>query len=145
MSAKAVAANTRLNYRYQWNLYASWAHDRGIDPIPADPEHVSAYLAERAEVRHHKPATLRAAAAAISFMHKRDELRDPCNSKQVKHVISGATRDAGSNQKQAEGLTAQAFDTIIKYSLIPRRTKGGRLETPKEAVKGRQWTTPSSA
>ena len=135
VSAKAVATNTRRNYSYQWNLYASWAHDRGIDPIPADPEQVAAYLAERAEVHNHKPATLRAAAAAISFMHKRAELDDPCNSKQVKHVISGATRDAGSDQKQAEGLTALAFETIIEYSRIPRRTKGGRLETPEEAIK----------
>ena len=135
VSAKAVATNTKRNYRYQWNLYASWAHDRGIDPIPADPEHVAAYLAERAEVHKHKPATLRAAAAAISSMHKRAQLDNPCNSKQVKHVISGATRDAGSDQKQAEGLTALAFEIIIEYSRIRRRTKGGRFETPEEAIK----------
>lgn len=135
VSANAVATNTRRNYGYQWNLYASWAHDRGIDPTPAEPEQVAAYLAERAEVHNHKPATLRAAAAAISFVHKRADLDNPCNSKQVKHVISGATRDAGSDQKQAEGLTAQAFETIIKYSRNRRRTKGGRWETSEEAIK----------
>ena len=131
VSAKAVATNTKRNYRYQWNLYASWAHDRGIDPIPADPEHVAAYLAERAEVHKHKPSTLRAAAAAISSMHKRAELDNPCNSKQVKHVISGATRDAGSDQKQAEGLTALAFDIIIEYSRIRRRHQGRQVRNPR--------------
>lgn len=133
LSAKAVANNTRLNYNYQWNLYASWARDRGIEPLPADPEHLAAYLAERAEVLHHKPATLRAAVAAISFMHTSAELDDPCKSKQVREIISGATRDMGIAQKQAQGLTAQALETINRTAHIPRLTKSGNCEPPQAA------------
>lgn len=136
LSAKAVANNTRLNYNYQWNRYTAWARDRGIEPLPADPEHVAAYLAERAEVSRHKPATLRAAVAAISFMHTSAELDDPCKSKQVREVISGVTRDMGIAQKQAQGLTAQALETINRTAHIPRPTKGGNCE-PAQAAQHR--------
>ena len=135
LRAKAVATNTRRNYGYQWDIYASWARDRGIEPFPAKPEHVAAYLAERADVLHHKPATLRAAAAAISFAHKSAKLENPCDSEEVTDVISGATRDRGTAQKQARGLTAQALETINKTLYLPRISKGGNYETRATARK----------
>ena len=112
-----------------------WARDRDIEPFPANPEHVAAYLAERAEVHRHKPATLRAAVAAISFTHKSAKLENPCDSEEVKNVISGATRDRGTAQKQAHGLTAQALATINKTLYLPRITKGGNYETRAAARK----------
>ena len=135
LKAKAVATNTRLNYGYQCDLYASWARDRGIEPFPAKPANVAAYLAERAEVRKHKPATLRAAVAAISFAHKSAKLENPCDSEEVRDVISGATRDRGTAQKQAHGLTARALKTINRTLYLPRIAQGGNYESREAARK----------
>ena len=65
-----VARNTMKNYRAQWRIFMLWALGTGIPALPADPVHVAAYLAERIERYGHKPATLRAAAAAIAFVHR---------------------------------------------------------------------------
>ena len=65
------------NYRVQWNNFVNWAAGKGIRALPADPRHVAAYLAERIEEHGHKPATLRAAAAAIAFIHRSAVQDDP--------------------------------------------------------------------
>ena len=65
-----IARNTMKNYRVQWSNFTMWAAGKGIRALPADPAQVAAYLAERIEEHGHKPATLRAAAAAIAFVHR---------------------------------------------------------------------------
>ena len=78
-----VAPNTMKNYRVQWNNFINWAAAKGVRALPADPRHVAAYLAERIEEHGHKPATLRAAAAAIAFIHRSAGQDDPCASPEV--------------------------------------------------------------
>ena len=128
-----IAQNTMKNYRVQWRNFISWAVGKGIRALPADPAHVAAYLAERIEEHGHKPATLRAAAAAIAFVHRSTELGDPCASPEVKRTLRSATRKAGRSQKQAEGLTAEALTAIRSTACKPRRGRGGRFESRQTA------------
>ena len=128
-----VADNTRINYRAQWRRFVDWALLRKINPLPGEPAQVAAYLAERLEIDGHKPATLRASAAAISFIHRTAGLDDPCGTEEVRKILSGAARKAGSIQKQAEGLTAEALKAIIETACIPRRSRGGNYETDEGA------------
>ena len=130
---RAVSENTRLNYGYQWRRFARWARERGMDTLPAAPALVAAYLAERAELQEHRPATLRTAAAAIAFVHRSAELDDPCDTEDVKGILSGATRRMGSAQRQAEGLTAQAMEAIVDTICLPRRGRGGNRENVESA------------
>ena len=97
--------------------------------MPAASTDVAAYLAERSEVHGHKPATLRAAAAALGFFHREAGLDDPCDSKEVREILSGATRKTGSYQKQAEGLTDAAFRKILESACIPRTGRGSSRES----------------
>ena len=128
-----IALNTMKNYRVQWNSFIMWAVGRGIRALPADPGQVAAYLAERIEERGHKPATLRAAAAAIAFVHRTAGRDDPCASPEVKRTLRSATRKAGRSQKQAEALTAEALTAIRSSACSPRRGRGGRFETQETA------------
>ena len=89
-----VAPNTMKNYRVQWNNFINWAAGKGIRALPADPRHVAAYLAERIEELGHKPSTLRAAAAAIAFIHRSAGQDDPCAS-------PGGQKDA--QERNAQG------------------------------------------
>ena len=128
-----VAETTKLNYRVQWRRFTNWALGRGVTALPADPVQVATYLAERLERDGHRPATLRAACSAISFVHRNAELDDPCAEPEVRRTLKSATRKAGSFQKQADALTAEAFTVIETTAYTPRRGRGGRLETPESA------------
>ena len=128
-----IARNTMKNYRVQWNNFITWAAGRSIRALPADPGQVAAYLAERIEEHGHKPATLRAAAAAIAFVHRVAGLDDPCASPEVKRTLRSATRKVGRAQKQAEALTAGVLDAIQSTACKPRRGRGGRLESHETA------------
>ena len=123
-----VAPNTMKNYRVQWNNFINWAAGKGIMALPADPRHVAAYLAERIEEHGHKPSTLRAAAAAIAFIHRSAGQDDPCSSPEVKRTLRSATRKAGRGQKQAQALTAEALTAIRSTACSPRPGRGGRPE-----------------
>ena len=128
-----VANSTLKNYRVQWRSFLVWALEKGIRPLPAEPTHVAAYLAERLQEHGHKPATLRAAASAIAFAHKTAEVDDPCASPEVKRTLKCATRKVGRNQKQAEALTEEALSAIESTVLEPRRGRGGRYESQETA------------
>ena len=133
LHAHELSANTRNNYRVQWTGFVNWAQSRGFCALPAAPDVVAAYLAERFEKRQHKPATLRLAASAIGHFHRVAKLDNPSESGKVRSTLSGATRKAGLLQKQARGLTESDFDAIRKSAYRPRRSRGGHLETEETA------------
>ena len=124
-----VAVGTRKNYVSQWKKFTLWAERRGVRALPAASEHVAAYLAERSERDGHKPPTLRVAAAAIKFFHQEAELDSPCTSKDVRELLSGVTRMKGSRQKQARGITEIEFNAIRETACLPRRSRGGSVES----------------
>ena len=128
-----VSTNTMKNYRVQWGNFIAWAAGKGIRALPADPAQVAVYLAERIEEHGHKPATLRAAAAAIGFVHRTAGQGDPCAGSEVKRTLRSATRKAGRRQKQAEALTAEALTAIRSTAHTPRRGRGGRFESKETA------------
>ena len=130
-----IAENTRKSYRSQWRRFSDWARNRDIETLPAAPAQVSAYLAERAEQYGHRPATLRASAAAISHTHRIEGLADPCASEEVKNTLKSATRLLGSFQRQARGLTADTLEEIRATACLPRRGRGGRMEGLDTAVR----------
>ena len=130
-----VTDNTIRSYRSQWRSFVTWAAVRRIPALPAKPEHVAAYLAERFEQRGHKPATLRVAAAAIAYVHNNCGLENPCSHPDVKRTLRGATRVAGKAQKQAKGLTADALDAIAATACRPRLGKNGRRESAQAAAR----------
>ena len=114
-----IAHNTMKNYSAQWKSFVAWSTGKGTRALPAEPGQVAAYLAERIEEHGHKPATLRAAAAAIGFFHRTAGQDDPCASPEVKRTLRSATRKAGRRQKQADGLTAEALTAIRSMACNP--------------------------
>ena len=128
-----IARNTMKNYGAQWKNFVAWSVGKGTKALPADPGQVSVYLAERIEEHRHKPATLRAAAAAIGFFHRNAGQDDPCTSPEVKRTLKSATRKVGRSQKQADALTAEALTAIRSTACNPRRGRGGRLESQETA------------
>ena len=65
----ARSANTRRQYASAWSAWARWAVDHGHQVMPAAPEAVAAYLAERAD-QGAAASTLASARAAIGAAHR---------------------------------------------------------------------------
>lgn len=125
-----ITDNTLRSYRSQWRRFAAWTKTRRVSSLPAEPDCVAAYLAERSEALGHKPATLRVASAAIAFVHEVLRLDNPCAHPHVRGTLSGAARKRGGAQKQAKGLTREALEAITKTACRQRIGRGGRLERP---------------
>ena len=130
-----LSDDTRRAYAGQFRRFRNWMVDRGLEPLPAEPRQVAAYLAENFYVRGHKPATLSAAAAAIGFFHREAGYANPCDSVEVKSAVGGATRKAGKMQKQAEALTEQVWETLLPTLCRPRRNAEGEVETERTAMR----------
>lgn len=135
LSRHEVTHNTLRSYRSQWRSFVTWATANRIPALPAQPEHVANYLADRFEQHGHKPSTLRVAAAAIAYVHNSCGLPNPCSHPNVKRTLRGATRVAGKAQKQANGLTADALDAIEAIACRPRLGKSGRRESAQAAAR----------
>ena len=130
-----MAENTKRNYRAQWLRFAHWAMDKGIRALPADPVRVAAYLAERLETHGHRPATLHIASSAIAFIHRASGHEDPCDAPEVRRTLRSASRMVGAAQRQAEGLTEEALESIRITACLPRRGRGGRMERAETALR----------
>ena len=80
-----------------------------------------------------RPATLRAALAAIAFAHRAEGLDSPTEDEGVGATMRGLSRMLGRGQRQAPGLTRDCLAAIRAVACVPRRGRGGRLETPEYA------------
>ena len=131
--SNARSESTRRNYRSQWRAWSQWAAYRGVSALPAHPDMVEAYLSERAEFGH-KPSTLRMATSAIAFVHEMSDTPSPVNHN-VRETLKGLSEQYGRGQKQAAALTAEGLAAIRATACLPRRGRGGRMETEEFARK----------
>ena len=140
----SMAPNTRRAYRTQWAAFTTWADGRGVQSLPAAPETLAAYLAARAEADGLKLATLKGMAAAVGAAHKAAGLDNPADSEGVRCTLKGLGRKVGAPQRQAPGLTADAMAAVRATARLPRRGRGGILESAEAAsCQGRHGRCPT--
>jgi integrase len=99
-ASKAPA--TRRAYVSDWRAWETWCLSNGASPLPAHPDTVSAYLADRAGVL--KVATLSRHLATISKAHQVAGLPNPCREVSVRDTLAGLRRTHGTPPNQAPGL-----------------------------------------
>ncbi|MXX89546.1 MAG: tyrosine-type recombinase/integrase [Boseongicola sp. SB0677_bin_26] len=108
------SANTVRAYRASWRKWEEWSAAHGARVMPARPEAVALFVAERAE-EGKSVASLRLAVAAIAAAHDAAGHANPCADRVVKTAMQGLVRQAaqaGASQKQAAALTAEAVEAI---------------------------------
>ena len=124
------SSSTRRNYAAAWKRFSLWADREGLTAMPAMPETVAAYLAERA-ADGLSPASLRMDRAAIRYHHAEAGHANPADSQGVRRVLRGLTRRAayeGRTPKQAAALTASGLDAICRTADLRRTGPSGRTE-----------------
>ena len=134
---EALSPATRRAYGAAWRGFREWARAQGLEALPAAPETVAAYLAERAGGGASR-STLAMARAAVGHRHQSARLANPCDTPGARTVLRGLGRRTaaeGRTSRQAVGLTAQGLAAIRATAHLPRSGPRGRTEPEAAAEK----------
>ena len=106
------SAATRRAYRSDFAAFTAWCAGRALDPIPAAPETVAAFIADQANAGF-RASTLGRRVAAIAYAHALAGLEPPTSSKAVRVVLGGARRKIGTRPTQKAPATAERIATML--------------------------------
>jgi site-specific recombinase XerC len=108
----ARADNTWRTYRGQWRRFTHWCDQQGVAALPAEPQIVAAYLAERAQAGG-AVASLSVTLAALRFAHTAAGLGSRLDSPVLTLVIDGIRRRHLRAQRQAEPLRGDLLRQVL--------------------------------
>ena len=130
----AKADNTRRAYASAWHRFQAWADAGGHQALPATPEAVALHLGHLA-ADGLSVASIAQARAAISHFHATAGMQKadtPTRHPLVAEAMKG-WRNRAPAPRQADALTADALTRVREVLRIPRRGRGGRLESAETA------------
>ena len=108
-----LAASTRIVYASAWRQWEAWCRSRGVTALPAPPEAVAAYLAERAEAGL-SYGSIDMACSAIAHQHHQEGVPDPMTDVTLRRVRRGLRRIIGAApRRQAHALTTAEIARIV--------------------------------
>ena len=131
---KKWSPHTHRAYAGAWSRFVEWTADRGLSSLPADPAILILYLEHLVQEGRAK-TTIRTAASAVSAAHRAAGFRgggNPAAHEDVKNFLKGVEREAPP-QRQAAAMMPGVISAIRATARIPRRGRGGRMETPEMA------------
>jgi site-specific recombinase XerD len=112
--AKAARSEeTKRAYRSDWQSFASWCEDRGVQPMPAVSRTVAAYLAHLANSGR-RVSTISRALVSISEAHKARGEQSPAGSPVVKAVLRGLRRKLGVAPQQKAPILADQLKAMAR-------------------------------
>lgn len=108
-----LAASTRTTYECAWRQWDRWCQGRGINPLPAPPEALAAFLAERAEAGL-TFGTLDGYCSGIAHRHHQEGFADPTAAAVVRRLRRGLRRIMGvAPRHQAHPLTVAELGQVV--------------------------------
>ena len=131
---KAWSPHTHRAYGGAWRRFEEWTAQRGLESMPALPATLLLYLQDLEE-QLRTPSTIRAAVSAVAAVHRAagaDRADNPTTHEDVRAFLRGIERE-GPPQHQAAAMMPGVIAAIQATARIPRRGRGGRLETPETA------------
>jgi site-specific recombinase XerD len=111
-ASKARSANTVRTYRTQWQHFQSWCGTKSRPCIPASPETIAWYLAERAQTGA-ALSSIAVALASIRFAHDQVGAAMQRDDPLLRLVLDGIRREHVRPQRQAEPLRQKLLDDIL--------------------------------
>ena len=132
----AKAENTRRSYASAWRRFQEWAEAGGHAVLPATPQAVALYLGHMAATGR-SIASVQQARSAISHFHAAAGVLkgdNPARHPVVAEAIRG-WRNRAPAPRQADALTSDALARVREVLRLPRRGRGGRMESAETANK----------
>ena len=132
--SRARSPHTHRAYAGTWSRFGEWARARGLQTLPAEPATLLLHLQDLAG-KGKAASTIRTAASAVSAAHRAAGFRggeNPSAHEDVKTFLRGIEREAAP-QRQAAAMLPNVISAIRATARIPRRGRGGSMETQKTA------------
>ena len=130
----AKAANTRRSYASAWHRFQEWAEAGGHAVLPSTPQAVALYLGHLAATGR-SIASVQQARSAISHFHAAAGMQkgdNPARHPVVAEAVKG-WRNRAPAPRQADALTSDALTRVREVLRLPRRGRGGRMESAETA------------
>ena len=108
----AYAPSTIRAYKVNFQRFIDFSESLGMKALPARPRDVANYVAHLTRCGL-KSASIRIAIAAISSIHKLNELKDPARHSAVVIEMKRMHRTLGRTGKQALGITMPTLEKMI--------------------------------
>ena len=106
----ARSTNTRRQYTSAWKGWITWCENRGVNPLPANPQDVVEYLSERADTKAR--STLVVDRSAIGAAHKDSGYDDP--TKDMSSLLKGVKRQAKDGRGQSKPISHENVQAIME-------------------------------
>jgi len=126
-SATSGRKRSGTSYMHEWNRFVAWSEAGGKRSLPAAPEDMAAYLANRAEAGA-RASTIKVVAAAIAHHHKDAGFDAPLIQGVARTVLEELTQDDFPGPIRALPLDLDCYLAIRKTAYEPRSGRGGRME-----------------
>jgi site-specific recombinase XerD len=120
----AKAKNTLRAYDADWRDFSAWSQQHGRPPLPAEPETVALYLADRASTL--KTSSLSRRLTAIARRHQALGYPSPASMQHatVSEVWKGIQRTKGTAQRGKTPLLTAHIRQVIE--ILPDTLQGAR-------------------
>lgn len=119
---QSKADNTRRAYRADWADFSAWCEKYRRSPLPASPDTVAYYLADRSQQL--KTSTLQRRLATIAEAHRTAGVGSPTKAAQVKLVWAGIRREKGTAQAHKKPALTKHIRSMVEH--LPNATLGVR-------------------
>ena len=127
-----AARHTQRAYRTQWRLFKEWTLQQGMVRLPASPNSVATYLADRHR-RGTSLSAIRVSAAAISAVHRLWGFRSPTHTESVRSTLKQLAHSDRRPTISIQPLTDRAVIAIQNAALTRRIGRGGFREKRSKA------------
>src|SRR5262245_32549258 len=121
---QAKAPNTRKAYRADWADFTAWCKKYRREPLPARPDTVAYYLADKSA--RLKVSTLQRRLATIAEAHRAAGYDSPNSHAQVRLVWQGIRREKGVAQDHKKPALTKHIRLMVErlpYSLLGTRDR----------------------
>jgi integrase len=119
---QSKADNTKRAYAADWADFTAWCEKYRRSALPASPDTVAYYLADRSQEL--KPSTLQRRLATISEAHRTAGVESPTKAAQVKLVWAGIRREKGTAQAHKKPALTKHIRAMVDH--LPGTTLGVR-------------------
>lgn len=121
----AYAPSTIRAYKSNYESFIRFCDEKNECAFPAKSDLIANYVKNLSD-GHLRSASIRIAIAAISAIHRLNDLPDPTQHSTVKIEMRRMHRNLGRESKQAYGITADLLDQMLAHtddSTIGERNK----------------------
>lgn len=110
---QSKADNTRRAYRADWADFTAWCEKYRRRTLPALPDTVAYYLADRSQEL--KTSTLQRRLATIAEAHRTAGLEPPTRASQVRLVWAGIRREKGTAQAHKKPTLTKHIRAMVDH------------------------------